>query len=233
MSRKITIETTATGKQQFVSIKRSRSDSHRHHHHHHHERPSEYVKMKREEWMCLVEAEGALTAANEKLVCEVNALKQKLATTEADLLHFADVVVPQLECRAAHLTAENQGLRKSLDAATEQLNISYKAVEGLEARVDHLEKDKRELKCQNDDLKHRVKELSRQLNESCSRRVSELLGQVEHWKEQSGYWKNMYDDLVRRYNDICHTLRVRTEKMHQYEDILRRHGYLGGCVSIA
>ncbi|CEJ91598.1 hypothetical protein VHEMI07300 [[Torrubiella] hemipterigena] len=227
MSRRITIETDASGKQQFVSIKRSRSDSHNHHHHHHHhDRPSEYVKLRREEWIRLVEAERTLQATNHRLVCEVNGLKESLTTARADLHQFGSVVVPKLECQIAALKAENEGLQKSVENATCQLHASYKLVESLETKIEHLEKDSKTLKCQNDDLKHRVKELSRQLSESCSRRVSDLAREVEHWKERMCYWKNQYDDLYQRYNEMCHTLRLRTEKMLAYEEILRRHHYI-------
>ncbi|KAG8423169.1 hypothetical protein J3458_000084 [Metarhizium acridum] len=140
MSRRIYLETTASGKHQFVSIKRSRSHGHHHHHHHHVEH--EYYKVSVEEWDSIKERERCLEDTNRSLAAEVSSLKASLTAAQGDAHNLRHVVVPQLQ---------NQHSRDA---------------ERLRQTIDKLEKEKKDIKDENHSLKDRVKHLQDELKSS-------------------------------------------------------------------
>lgn len=219
MSRRWYLETTPSGKQQFISIKRSRSHGH-HHHHHRHEHDT--FKVGREEWNRLVERERCLDETNKSLVCEVSALKASLSTAQAEAHHLCHVVVPQLQGQINVLCADNDALRRSVDNAGQNSSRHCREEERLKQTIDKLEKDKDDLKKENADLREKVKCLSRQVEQGCGRRLSDLLRDVDYWKDQCRYWKSKFEDMRQRHDDTCGILEIRTKKMRAYEEILKR-----------
>ncbi|OAQ61002.1 axonemal dynein light chain domain-containing protein [Pochonia chlamydosporia 170] len=220
MSRRFYLETSATGKQQFVSIKRSRSHGHHHHHHHHVEQ--DYYKVSVEEWNQIKERERCLEETNKSLVAEVSALKASLAAAQGEAHHLCHVVVPQLQHQIHLLTVDNESLRKTLDNACHHQGKRCRDEDKLKQTIDKLEKDKKDLKDENCSLKDKIKHLQRQLESGCGRRTSELLREIDYWRDQYRYWKDRYEDTKRNHDDICVTLDIRTEKMRAYEEILKR-----------
>ncbi|KAK2598010.1 hypothetical protein QQS21_005847 [Conoideocrella luteorostrata] len=222
MSKRFYIETSAAGKQQFVSIKRSRS----HGHHHHHRDPcvetQDYYKVRVDEWNRLKERERCLEDTNCRLVAEVNTIKAALADAQGQAHHLGHVIVPQLQNQVNLLTADNEALRKSLNNACQNEGHHGREIVKLKQTIDKLEKDKRELKDENCSLKDRVKHLQRQVEQSCSRRTSELLREIDYWRDQCRYWKGKYENTKQVHDEIVVTLDIRTEKMRAYEEILKR-----------
>jgi chromosome segregation ATPase len=214
MSRRFYIETSASGKQQFVSINRSR------YHDHHVEH--EYYKVSVDEWNHLKERERCLDETNKSLIAEVSALKAGLAAAQGEAHHLCHVVVPQLQHQVHLLSADNDALRKSLDNAAQNEGKHCREEEKLKETIDKLEKEKKELKDENHTLKDKIKSLQRQVESGCSRRMTELIREVDYWRDQYRYWKDKYEDAKRSHDDICVTLDIRTEKMRAYEDILKR-----------
>lgn len=219
MSRRFYLETSATGKQQFVSIKRSRS--HGHHHHHHHVE-QDYYKVSVDEWNHLKERERCLEETNKSLVAEVSALKAGLTAAQGEAHHLCHVVVPQLQQQIHLLTVDNEALRKSLDNASHNEGKHCRDEEKLRQTIDKLDKEKKELKEENHCLKDKIKHLQRQIESGVGRRSSELLREIDYWRDQYRYWKDKYEHAKRNHDDVCVTLEVRTEKMRAYEEILKR-----------
>lgn len=218
MSKRFWVETSPSGRQQFV-LKRSRSHGHHHHHHHHgHDHvkvDKDHYTVTREEWNSLVERGRALEESNIALASDNRGLK-----TELDRLNC---LVPQLQNQNAALYAENESLRRSVQNAGDHSARYSREVERLEIKVDKLEKEKRDIKDENSDLRVRVKSLSKQLDDSFNRRVTDLVREVDYWKDQYRMWRSKHDDLGRRHDVILLTLDTRTDKMKAYEDILKRH----------
>ncbi|EFY93574.1 hypothetical protein MAC_00065 [Metarhizium acridum CQMa 102] len=220
MSRRIYLETTASGKHQFVSIKRSRSHGHHHHHHHHVEH--EYYKVSVEEWDSIKERERCLEDTNRSLAAEVSSLKASLTAAQGDAHNLRHVVVPQLQNQVHLLSRDNDSLRKSLDNASRNEEKHSRDAERLRQTIDKLEKEKKDIKDENHSLKDRVKHLQDELKSSCGRRTSDLIREIEYWRKECRYWKDRYEDTKRSHDDICITLDIRTEKMRAYEEILKR-----------
>ena len=217
MSRRWYIETTPSGKQQFVSIKHSRSNGHHHHRHEH-----DTCKVSREEWKRLVERERCLDETNKSLVCEVSALKASLSTAQAEAHHLCHIVVPQLQGQINVLCADNDALRRSIDNAGQNSSRYCREEERLKEMIDKLEKEKNDIKKEATDLREKVKCLARQVEQGCGRRLSELLRDMAYWKDQCRYWKLKFEDSRQRHDDTCGMLEIRTEKMRAYEEILKR-----------
>ncbi|KAG5925805.1 hypothetical protein E4U42_003916 [Claviceps africana] len=241
MSRRFYIETSASGKNQFVSIKRSRSEGHHHHHHHHHRhkkhhgdhhhpspqpQPQEtysdaqdYYKVRVDDWNHIKERERFLAA-------EVGALKASLAAAQAEANNLSQVVVPQLQSQIGVLTTDNDALRKSLDNAGNNESKHCREEEKLQQTIEKLKKDEKELKDENVGLKDKVKNLQRQVEQGESGRRSRasdlLLDEIEYWRNLYRHWKDKHDDTKRLHDDVCVTLEIRTEKMKAYEEILKR-----------
>ncbi|OAA41373.1 hypothetical protein NOR_05451 [Metarhizium rileyi] len=221
MSRRFYIETLTSGKQQFVSIKRSRSHSQRHHHHHHHVE-HDYYKVGVEEWNAVKERERCLEEANRAFAVEVSALKAGLAASKEEAHHFGHVVVPQLQHQIQVLSADNEALRKSLGNASENEGRHHQEVEKLTQALGRLEKEKKELGHENCSLMDKMKHLQRQIESGCGRRTSDLVREIDYWRNQCRYWKDKYEHIKRSHDDVCITLDIRTEKMRAYEEILKR-----------
>lgn len=226
MSPRFWVETKPTGEKQFV-LKRSHSHGHRHHHHHDH--GHEYFKVDhhghhkvtRDEWKSLLERERVLEESNIGLATENHSLKSNLAAAQADANRLS-ALVPQLQTQISALYADNESLRRSIDNAGEHSARHYREVERLEHKVDKLEKEKKDVKDENADLRVRLRALSRQLDEGFNRRVDDLVRDVDYWKAQCRSWKSKFDDLRHRHDVILTTLEARTEKMDAYEEILKR-----------
>ena len=227
MSRRFYLETTSSGKEQFVSIRRSRSHHHHHshhdhgHHHHQHHRhhDRDYYKVGIDEWNRLKERERTLEETTKSLQDQVASLKKSLATAQADHHHLCHVVVPQLQNQVHVLSEDNEALRKSLDNACGNEDRHSREEERLKALVEKLEREKKELQDDNASPRDRLNcRLPR--GDSCDRR--ELLREIDYWRDQLRYWKSKHEDTEKKHDDVCITLDIRTQKMHAYEEILKR-----------
>lgn len=236
MSRKYLIETTSSGKQKFVKLKRSRSygnsHSHDHHHlfdHHHHHRHChdhdpcrEYYKVSVEEWNVLKERERILDEQNRSLIDENKSLRASLAAAQAEVHRLEHCVIPELQSQNNTLYADNQSLRRSIDNAAEQAAKHNAEMERMQSKVDKLQKENKEGKEENCDLRSRIRSLMKQLDRSCNQPLSDLAREVAHWKEEARYWKSKFEDLERRHCEVLDVLEMRTERMEAYEEILKR-----------
>ena len=218
MSRKIYVETLPSGEQQYVSIKRSRS-----HGHHHHDHGT--VKVSREDLDRLKERERTMAEANQVLFSETQSLKTNLASAQVEINRLARIV-PQLESQNSAFYADNQALRRSLEHADDYPTRHRRDPERLQVKVGRLEKENIELKSENSDLSARVRSLSRLVDQNLSRRVSDLLRDLNDWKDKCLSWRARHEDLQLKYDRIQATLESRTERMEAYEDILRRRGFI-------
>lgn len=219
MAKRWFVETTPEGRQQFVSIKRSRSYAG----HHNRVREIDYVKVSLDEWNALVDKERKLEDINKSVVDECSRYKSAASTSQAEAKHLAVVVVPGLEKQIGVLTIENEALRRSVEKTGDSSTKHHRDEERLRYKVTKLEADNLELREENATLREKNRSLSRQIDQSFSRRVSELVGDVEFWKYQGRQWRSRYEELLKRYNDIFDLLETRTRKMKAYEDILRRN----------
>ncbi|TFA98708.1 hypothetical protein CCMA1212_009619 [Trichoderma ghanense] len=220
MAKRWFVETTPEGRQQFVSIKRSRSYGG----HHNRVREIDYIKVSLEEWNALVDKERKLEEINKSAVDEVNRLKSTAATAQAEAKRLTVAVVPGLEKQIGVLTIENEALRRSVEKTVgDSSSKHHREEERLRFKITKLEADNLELREENAGLREKNRSLSRTLEQSFSRRVSELLGDVEFWKHQYKHWRSRYEELLKRYNDIFDLMETRTRKMKAYEDILRRN----------
>ncbi|KAM3448381.1 hypothetical protein MY3296_007810 [Beauveria thailandica] len=242
MSRRVTIETSASGRQ-YVSIQRSRSGSrqtsqYRHypphcppnypptyplHHHHHHD----YITVLRDSWNRILEREAALDKANKGLVCQVDKARKDLATAEAEAHRLGSVVIPQLECQITKLSDENEGLRRELQSATGSCGRHHVEIEALRIRICHQDKEIKDLECDKSNLERRVEELLRQIGShqgggcggGCNRRIEDMTRDVVHWKDR-------FLDMQQRRNNLSEQLDEQGDKVKTYEEILRRNGFI-------
>lgn len=229
MSRRITIETSTSG-QQYVSVQRSRSGSrqtsqclHPPHHHHHHD----YVRVLRETWNRMVERDTALDKTNKGLICEVDNLKKALAAAQAEAHRLCSVVIPQLECQIANLSAENETLRRQLQSMPGRHGRHPAEVEALRIRICHQDKEIKDLKCDKAKLARRLEDLLRQINQhrcggcggGCNSRIEELVRDVAQWKDK-------FLDMQDRRNALSDLADAQERKIRSYEDILRRNGFI-------
>ncbi|KAJ4857615.1 hypothetical protein T069G_08512 [Trichoderma breve] len=219
MSKRWFVETTPEGRQQFVSIKRSRSYGG----HHNRVREIDYIKVSLEEWNALVDKERKLEEINKSVMDEIDRLKSIASTSQAEAKRLTVVVVPGLEKQIGVLTIENESLRRSIEKTGDSSSKHHREEERLKYKIVKLEADNLELREENAGLREKTRSLSKQLEQSFSRRVSEILGDVDFWKHQYRHWRSRYDELLKRYNDIFDLMETRTKKMKAYEDILRRN----------
>ncbi|KAG5971340.1 hypothetical protein E4U55_001245 [Claviceps digitariae] len=225
MSRRFYIETSASGKNRFIAIKRSRSHSHHDHHHHRHKKhhgshhhdhsqsqetcfeTQDYYKVRVDDWNHLKERERHLQEANSHLATEVSTLKANLAAVQAEAHNLSQVVVPQLHSQIGILTTDNEALRKSLDNAGNNEGKHCREEEKLKQTIDKLDKEKKELKDENATLKDKLKTLQRQTERGgcdgrCSRsrsrsrsRSSDLL------LDEIEHWRNLYRHWKDKHDD--------------------------------
>ncbi|KZZ91525.1 hypothetical protein AAL_06761 [Moelleriella libera RCEF 2490] len=225
MSRRFYLETTPTGKKQFVSVKRSRSDGHDGHHYHHHNpclETQDYYKVKVDEWNRIKERERCLENANACLAMEINTLKAALVVSQGEAHQLQQVVIPKLQDQVKVLVTDNENLRKSLDKACQSEAGHGREEEKLKQTVEGLEREKKEIKEENSSLKGKVEHLKRQVEQGCGRRVSELIREIDQWRERSRYWKGRYEETKRLHDDVCFVLDIRQDKIRAYEEILKR-----------
>ncbi|KAL7926562.1 hypothetical protein ACQKWADRAFT_143262 [Trichoderma austrokoningii] len=223
MTKRWFVETSPEGRPQFVSVKRSRSYAGRQDR----VREIDYVKVSLDEWNSLVEKERKLEEVNKSVVDENNRLK---TTSQADAKRLAVVVVPNLEKQIASLSIENEALRRSIDKTGDSSSKHHREEERLRYRVAKSEADNLELREENAGLREKNRSLSRQMDQSFSRRVSELIAEVDTYKYHFRHWRARYEELLKRYNDIYDLMESRTKKMKAYEektvvyeDILQRN----------
>lgn len=169
-----------------------------------------------------MERERVLAETNKVLVAESIAIKGQLSAAHAEAHNLCHVVVPQLQAQIATLVADNESLRRTLDNAGNNSSKHCREEDRLRHKAERMEKENKALKEDNSDLRTRVACLSRQLEQSSSRRLADLVRDVDYWKEQTRFWKGKFEDTKRRHDDACGTLEIRTEKMRAYEEILKR-----------
>ncbi|KYK61226.1 hypothetical protein DCS_02367 [Drechmeria coniospora] len=231
MSSRWYYESGPSGKPQYIPIKRSHSHGHHHHHHHHHRRwrlhpDHDVIEVDREEWNRLIERKGSLEDANKSLLADIAALKASLSTAQAEAHHLCHIVVPQLQGQVNALVADNEALRQTIEKSTDGSAKHCRELERLRKMMEELEREKCHLAKENEELRDKIKCLTRQLEAGCGRRLSDLLRDVEYWKDRCRFWKRKYEDTRQRHDDICGLLEIRTQKMRAYEEILRRRGII-------
>lgn len=182
--------------------------------------------MSVEEWNILKERERVLDEQNRSLVGENKTLSASLSAAQAEIHRLENCVIAELQTQNNTLYADNQSLRRSIDNATEQAAKQCAEIEKLQCKVDKLEKENKETKDENCDLRSRIRSLSRQLDQSCNRRLSDLGRELEHWKNEARCWKLRFEGVDRRLCEALDMLEMRTERMKSYEEILKRRGII-------
>jgi regulator of replication initiation timing len=170
------------------------------------------VKVDRAEWEALKERERTLADSNKSFALENNTLKANLSATQQEIHRLIHGVIPQMQSQVV--------------AASEQAQRYYREAERQQQRAGSLERENKELRAEIGDLRSRVAELRRQLDASMGRRVAELLKEVEYWKDQYRRMKTKHDSAWRQYDELCASVRLKSEKLAVYEDILRRRGLI-------
>ncbi|KAI9171003.1 hypothetical protein HJFPF1_00482 [Paramyrothecium foliicola] len=220
MSKRYYLETTTSGRQQFV-LKRSRSHGHHHHHHYrHHHDPS--CKVSYEEWKNLLERERTLEESNRALCAENNALRGSLSSAEGENHRLTSVVVPQLQAQVAALEADNKSLRRSIENAGGWSAKHHREMDKLNDKISKLEAENREVKEENTDLKIRVKALSKQLDQSFNRRIADLIKEADYWHDYACKQKTKYEDISRRYEAMFDTMERQLRDIDRLKELLRR-----------
>ncbi|KAI5458019.1 hypothetical protein BGZ63DRAFT_363049 [Mariannaea sp. PMI_226] len=216
MARRCYVETDADGRSQFVTIKRSRS----YHHHHNHSHDYEYYTVSREQWDALVEQNRNLTDANAAFSAQNEGLRTSLSVSQAENQRLTYTVIPQLQDQIAVLAAENHALRHGSDTSSSRYNHELSK---LRHKVAKLETENQQLIDENGDLRYRLAELSKQIDQGANRRVGELIQELDYFKNQRRYWKDRFDSLQDHYDGLRQLLDNMSKKIARYEDILKRH----------
>ncbi|KAG7114110.1 hypothetical protein HYQ44_008812 [Verticillium longisporum] len=213
MSRRYYIETSPSGRPQFVTLKRSRS-----HHHHHHHRPIEHDNcfVSREDWKALVERERCLRDANDVLTHDNYTLKCTLQATDGELRRY-QAWVPQLQDRIQCLAADNAALKRSLDSAGGHSEKHYREIERLKQR---LLKADREIGGLND----RLKDMLRRAGHGVQDRIDDLTGIIHDWKRKFEVVDEHNIRLRRDLDNRNSVISEQCERIDAYERIMRRHG---------
>lgn len=222
MSGRYWVETSPTGRQQFVALKRSQSHGH-HHRHRHYDR--DYYKVSIDEWTRLMERERDYAEENQKFAAENKSLKANLSAVQTENIRLSKTVIPQLQSQISCLYNENEDLRRA-NCGGDDSSRYHRQVERLQEKVAKLERDYKDVLDENNDFRHRLRELSKQLDGNANRRVEELKKNVSYWKNLYERMAKRYDDLLVKYDSLQSILEVRTRKMQAYEDILKRHRIL-------
>lgn len=175
---------------QLVTVKRSHS-----YHHHNHRHSCEYYRVTRKEWRALNEQNQLYYEANQAFGVQNDELRSRLSRAE-------DVVIPGLRNQIACLTADDKSLRCSGRNKPWQQDCK-------------IEKENKKLKEDNADLRFRLRQLSKQLDQNLSRRVTDLSKQVD-------YWKNKFEDLRGRHIGLIAIMDAKSEEIKDYEEMLRR-----------
>ncbi|KAG6112324.1 hypothetical protein E4U31_003147 [Claviceps sp. LM219 group G6] len=242
MSRRFYIETSATGKTKFVSIKRSRTpNGHQHHHHHRHGKlhhhhhhhlpkqppqepcqdPQDYCKVRIDDYKSLKERERTLQEAQTRLLADIEVLQTSLSTAQAEAHNLSQVLVPQLQNQLGILTTDNDALRKSLDKASSNEEKHCRQTEKLKQKVEKLKNEKKERREENKGLREKLAQAHRQRQQSegsgCRRSGTGSgpgpgSGMSELLREIE-YWKGLYRHWKDRYEDV----------KRRYDDVKRRY----------
>jgi chromosome segregation ATPase len=234
MSSRYYVETSSSGRPQFV-LKRSRSShTHGHHHHHHHHTHRHHetaenhhrhhhtgYRVSYEEWKSLIEREQTLQESNRALCAENNALRTTLSAAEAENHRLTTVVVPQLQAQVASLEADNKSLRRSVDNAGGRHAKHHQELDRLTDKIARLEAEYHQAKEENEDLKERVKGLSKQLDGNLNRRVADLNREIEHWHDYARRQKARYHEISHRYEKMLDAFERQMRQIKRYEDMFR------------
>lgn len=168
-----------------------------------------------EEWNILKERERVLYDENKTL-------RSSLSAAQAETQRLEQCVIPDLQAQNNALYADNQSLRRSIDNATDQAAKRNAEMERLQEKVDKLEKENKETKDENEDLRVRNRHLRNLLDQGCNRRVPDLPRELEDLRDRVRHWKYKFEDLDRHFCEMRDTLKIRTERMEAYEEILKR-----------
>ncbi|KAF9877603.1 hypothetical protein CkaCkLH20_04738 [Colletotrichum karsti] len=207
---------------EFVSLKRSRS--HHYHSRHHYDRPSppphrccrdDCCHLGRDEWNDLVGRERKLRETNECLARDNQTLKCNFEAAEAEARRLGGIL-PLLQAENQALRDDNAALRCSMENAGGNAGKYLREVERLRHRLHKMERDR-------DGFLARIKELSRH---HISDRVEELRRIIVNWERK---FDSVDDHNKRLRRDIdaqrC-VIQQQEERLHTYERILRRHGFV-------
>ncbi|KAM0323000.1 hypothetical protein ACHAQA_009099 [Verticillium albo-atrum] len=210
MSRRYYVETSPSGRPQFVTLKRSRS----HHHHHPVEHDACYVS--KDDWKALMERERCLREANDALTRENYSLKCSLQNTDGELRRY-QAWVPQLQDRIQALAADNASLRRSIDSAGGHSEKHYREIERLKQKL--LKADK-EIGCLHD----KVRDLLRRAGHGVQDRIDDLTGIIHDWKRKFEVLDEHNVRLRRDLDNRNYVISEQSERIAAYERIMRRHG---------
>ena len=213
MSRKYYVETLPSGKQQFISLKRSRSHHHHHHHDHH-----DHAHITREEWESMLERERHLRETNDALVRDNHVLKASLQSAEAEVHRLSSWIGP-VQTQNNELMAENKALRRSIDNMSDHNAQHHREVEKLRHKIHKLERE-------NGELLSRIRDLTRRCEDIASDKIADLTAKIEAWKLKYDATYDRYVRMRKDYEDQSFVVQEQSERLTVFERILRRHHLL-------
>jgi len=194
---------------QPVRIIRRHSTSHHGHHHHHHW-DDERADITNGELANMRERERLLLEANDAFARENQILKANLEQAERNIRHHLRVEA-QLRSNVQSLAVENGDLRRSLEA--------YQNIEQRhQAKTTELRHKITRLENENEGLRGRIRQLTKDLRDALDDRVRSLTEEVTKWRRR-------WEDLDRRYAKIGVNLDEYIKENHELKDenaILRR-----------
>lgn len=216
---RVVVETDRHG--QPVRLIRRHSTSHHGHHHHNHW-GDERADITNAELADMRERERLLLEANDAFSRENHNLKVNLDQAERNIRRHLGVDA-QLRSNIQSLAVENGELRRSLEA--------YQNIEERhQARTTELRHKVTRLENENEGLRGRIRQLTKDLKEAVDDRVRTLTEEVTKWRRR-------WEDLDRRYRKIGVNLDAYIKENHglkeenaillrqndSYKSILRRH----------
>jgi regulator of replication initiation timing len=164
-----------------------------------------------------------LDEANQAYAAQNETLRSRLHSSEAETHRLCHVVIPSLNDQIAKLSRDNECLRRAAEKPCDPpIHHHLHDLEKLRSKLCKLEKENKVLQDDNGDLRFRLRELSKQVDQNLSRRVADLTKQIEYWTNQSGFWKKKYDELRERHLGLITIVESKTEKTAYYDDVLKR-----------
>lgn len=168
------------------------------------------------------ERERLLRETNENLTRQNYNLKTTLDATESDLRHHKAVVVQQ-QANIRELAIENGNLRRQLEGYQ---NIEERHNERTRGMTRDLRHKITRLENENESLKGKIRQLTREVRDTVDERVRTLMREVAEWKRT-------WEDLERRYTRMRanHDLLKEENAIYirdnrELRRILRRHGHI-------
>ncbi|KAF4123687.1 hypothetical protein GMORB2_6388 [Geosmithia morbida] len=180
-----------------------------------------------EEWDRVKERERLLDEDNRRLSADNDILRADLTAAQGEVHRLSTCVVPELEKKNETLSADNQGLRQTVDKAADQAAKYQADLDDAGQRADRLERENNDLGAANAELRERVRELERDHHhDDRHRHHVPLVRDLRYWRDEAHFWRAKFDALVKKHNDIIEVLALRTRRMESYEDMLKMRGII-------